>query len=59
MDTDDYFWLPANPKFTTKRAVEECFAMMKSDIEGAENVVISGSLIDWGDGLIPLFTLAI
>lgn len=24
-----------------------------------DNVVISGSLVDWGDELIPLFTLAI
>ncbi len=59
MDTDDYFWLPTNPKFTTKRNAEERLAMMRADIEDAENVVISGSLVDWGDELIPLFTLAI
>lgn len=59
MDTDDYFWLPTNPKFTTKRNVDERLAMMKTDIQNAENVVISGSLVDWGDELIPLFTLAI
>ena len=59
MDTDDYFWLPTNPKYTTKRSVEERLEMMKHDIEQAENVVISGSLVDWGDVLIPLFTLAI
>lgn len=29
------------------------------DIERHDNVVISGSLVDWGDELIPLFTLAI
>ncbi|MDE7157026.1 MAG: shikimate kinase [Lachnospiraceae bacterium] len=23
MDTDDYFWLPTNPKYTTKRGKEE------------------------------------
>jgi len=33
--------------------------MMKSDIEKAEKVVISGWLVDWGDELIHLFTLAI
>lgn len=59
MDTDDYFWLPTNPKFTAKRDVEERLTMMKTDIQNAENVVISGSLVDWGDVLIPLFTLAI
>lgn len=59
MDTDDYFWLPTNPKFTTRRPAEERLAMMKKDIEHAENAVISGSLVDWGDALIPFFTLAI
>lgn len=59
MDTDDYFWLPTNPKYTTKRSKEERLALMKKDISGNDNVVISGSLVDWGDELIPLFTLAI
>lgn len=59
MDTDDYFWLPTNPRYTQKRPCEERILMMRQDIENAEHVVISGSLADWGDELIPLFTLAI
>ena len=59
MDTDDYFWLPTNPRYTTKRSKEERLALMKKDISENDNVVISGSLVDWGDELIPLFTLAI
>lgn len=59
MDTDDYFWLPTNPRYTTKRSKEERIALMRKDIDEAENVVISGSLVDWGDELIPLFSLAI
>ena len=59
MDTDDYFWLPTNPKYTTKRSKEERVALMRKDIKESENVVISGSLVDWGDELIPLFTIAI
>ena len=59
MDTDDYFWLPTNPKYTTKRSKGERRALMKKDISENDNVVISGSLVDWGDELIPLFTLAI
>ena len=59
MDTDDYFWLPTDPKFTVKRNPEERITLMRKDIQDAENVVISGSLVDWGDELIPLFTLAI
>lgn len=59
MDTDDYFWLPTNPRYTMKRSKEERLALMKKDISDNDNVVISGSLVDWGDELIPLFTLAI
>ena len=59
MDTDDYFWLPTNPKYTTKRSKEERLALMKKDISEDDNVVIYGSLVDWGDELIQLFTLAI
>ena len=59
MDTDDYFWLPTDPKFTAKRDVKERLTMMRHDIQSSENVVISGSLVDWGDELIPLFTLAV
>lgn len=59
MDTDDYFWLPTDPVFTRKRPREERIALMKRDIERAQNVVISGSLTDWGDALIPYFTLAV
>ena len=59
MDTDDYYWLPTDPKFTQKRPVQERIALMKRDIEEAENVVLSGALAGWGDPLIPLFTLAV
>lgn len=59
MDTDDYFWMPTNPPYIKKRDAKDRLNMMKSDIEKADKVVISGSLVDWGDELIPLFTLAI
>lgn len=59
MDTDDYFWMPTDPKFILKRPREERIELMKRDIDSAHNVVISGSLVDWGNVLIPYFTLAI
>ncbi len=59
MDTDDYYWQPTNPPYTKKRNIAERLAMIKSDFEKADKVVISGSLVDWGDELIPLFTLVI
>ena len=59
MDTDEYYWLPTEPRFTQKRSVEERLELMIADIERYDNIVISGSLTDWGDVLIPYFSLAI
>ena len=59
LDSDDYLWLPTDPKYTTKRDKAERVRLMKSDIVSADNVVISGSMVDWGDELIPQITLAI
>lgn len=59
MDTDDYFWMPTEPPYTVKRSKEERLVLMKRDMEEAENAVISGSLVDWGDELLPFFTLAV
>ena len=59
MDTDDYFWLPTDPKFTVKRPREERIKLMLADMDSSENAVISGALCGWGDELIPYFTLAV
>lgn len=59
MDTDDYFWEATDPPYQIKRNASDRIALMRNDIAGHDRVVISGSLVDWGDELIPLFTLAI
>ena len=59
LDSDDFFWLPTDPPYTHKRPIDERVPLMRAQIERAENAVISGSLTDWGDPLIPCFTLAV
>ncbi len=59
MDTDDYFWETTDPPYQIKRNRSDRLALMKNDITQHDKIVISGSLVDWGDELIPLFTLAI
>ena len=60
LDSDDYFWLPTDPKFTTKRPIEQRVPLIRQDIAAAKNgAVLSGSLVGWGDALIPDFTLAV
>lgn len=59
LDVDDYFWLPTNPPFTTKRAIEERIELLKKDILNTDKCVVTGSLCKWGDSLIPYFDLVI
>ena len=42
-----------------KENMEERLKLIKTDIEKFQNVVISGSIVGWGDELITYFTLAI
>ena len=59
LDSDDYLWVPTDPKFTTKRTPAERLALLEGDLDRAENAVLSGSLVGWGDPVIPRFTLAV
>ncbi len=59
IDSDDYYWMPTEQKFTVKRSPSERVKLMQADIDKAENVVISGSLVGWGDELTSQFTLAV
>ena len=59
LDTDDFYWMPTDPKFTQKRPPEQRVELMREEILKPGSAVVSGSLVDWGDPLIPLFTLAV
>ena len=59
MDTDDYFWEATDPPYQITRNPSDRIALMKNDIASHDKIVISGSLVDWGDELIPLFRLAV
>lgn len=59
LDTDDYYWLPTNPPFTTPREITTRINLLKKDILHHDQCVISGSLCGWGDVLIPYFDLII
>lgn len=59
IDTDDYYWLPNDPPFTTKRPQEERIMLLRSALAAVETWVLSGSLCGWGDELIPRFELVV
>lgn len=51
VDVDDFFWMPTNPPFTTKRPVGERVSLIQQKL-GDEDWVLTGSCIGWGDALI-------
>lgn len=59
LDTDDYFWIPTDPKFTVIRERGERQTMLAKAIEDNPRCVISGSLCGWGDIFINKFQFVI
>jgi len=57
-DTDDFFWLPTDPPFTTKRPVEQRLSLLEAELT-RDSWVLSGSLMSWGDVLVPHFDLVV
>lgn len=56
-DTDDYFWEPTEPPYVTKRDEAERLHLMRRLFVPRAGWVLSGSLVGWGDPLIPCFDL--
>ncbi len=58
-DTDEYFWLPTDPPFVTKRAPIARQQHLMDDLTAHDSWILSGSLCGWGDIAIPLFALVV
>ncbi len=59
LDSDDYFWMPTEPPFMRKRPTEERIALLAADAKPEGDWIVSGSMMGWGDFLIPRLELAI
>lgn len=59
LDTDDFYWLPTDPPFREKRPIPERLALLEQAFAQADRWVLTGSLISWGDPLIPRFDLVV
>jgi len=58
IDTDDAYWMPTDPCFTTKRPVPERLAVLRH-AQGTGGWVIAGSLCGWGDRAIETVDLIV
>jgi len=59
LDVDDFLWAPTEPPFIQRREPLQYSALFTSAIAGGESWVLSGSLLRWGDELMPLFDLVV
>ena len=48
LDLDDFYWLPTSPPFQSKRPKAERLALLIDRIRESTDVVVSGSLVEWG-----------
>lgn len=51
VDIDDFYWMPTDPPFTTKRPPSERVTLMQQAC-GHDDWVLTGSCMNWGDALI-------
>lgn len=60
LDADDFYWLPTQPPFTTKRGPEQRWSLLAAALEEAGSCwVLSGSAVGWAPELDDLFTLIV
>ncbi len=60
LDTDSYYRMPTEPKFREKRPIDERLTLMRADLDAAHGPwIVSGSLVGWGDPLVPSFDLIV
>lgn len=59
LDLDDYFWMATEPPFTQKRDRTERLETLLHDLRAADDVVASGSLVDWGQEAEDAFNLIV
>lgn len=58
-DSDYYFWLQTKEPFTVERPRDKCMQFMKDDLINYDKWILSGSLTNWGNALIPFFDLVV
>lgn len=59
LDLDDYYWRPTSPPFQAKRDARERLLGCMRDLQAAQDAVVSGSLVGWGEDLENAFDLVV
>lgn len=59
LDTDDYYWKKSNPPFQEKIPLTIRNKKLKADFKKYYNIVVSGSMVSWGEEWKTSYDLAI
>lgn len=59
LDADDYYWVATDPPYQQKMGKELRQSNLKKDFHDNEHVIITGSLVSWGEEWESAFDLAI
>jgi adenylate kinase family enzyme len=61
LDTDDFYWLPVEPRYSQERSVEERLHLIESamDSAGPRGWILSGSIGAWGEPLLGRISLVV
>ena len=59
LDADDFYWAKTDPPFTEKIPLTTRSKNLRAAFEAEEDVIISGSLVSWGEYWTDAFDLAI
>lgn len=59
IDADDYYWLPTNPPFQENRDPEKRLKMILDVMARHEDIVVSGSVMNWGAKIEDCFDLIV
>ncbi len=59
LDADDYYWIPTEPPFMTKRDRAERLSSILRDVRAKRSAVLAGSIMEWGVELENAFDLIV
>ena len=59
LDADEYYWKLTDPPYQEKYPLEERSQNMQRAVEEAAQVIVSGSMVSWGDYWNNVFDLAV
>lgn len=52
IDVDNFYWMPTDPPFTTKRPPQDRINLISNIQDRSDGWVLTGSFMGWGDALI-------